>query len=52
VTGRTGEGKAHIAGVKAQTRGKAIGLAVAVFSSGWVLAAIFAGMWIHGRWIG
>ena len=40
-----------IAGTKAGTRGKAIGLAVAVFASGWVLAIIFAGLWIYERWI-
>ena len=38
-----------IAGTKAGTRGKAIGLAVAVFASGWVLAIIFAGLWIYER---
>ncbi|MCL2194296.1 MAG: hypothetical protein FWB78_12995 [Treponema sp.] len=48
----TAEVRKQIAGVMARTRGRAIGLAVAVFASGWVLAAVFAGLWIYERWIG
>jgi len=45
----TVEVRKQIAGVMARTRGRVIGLAVAVFASGWVLAAVFAGLWILGR---
>jgi len=45
----TVEVRKQIAGVMARTRGKAIGLAIAVFASGWVLAMVFAGLWLFGR---